>query len=109
MSSFILNDLLNLFLIGYIENYKNDKFNINLEVLKVCSEVVFRKDLSRVIIFKNKRIIFLGFVIFNLIKNIFLNVNYIILNKVILFYGKGELEFEYDFLGYLDRIEKVLI
>lgn len=109
LNSVIPNDLSNPFLIGHIENYKDDKLNINSEVLKVRSEAVFRKDLSRVAIVKGKRIILPGSVTPNLIKNTFPNVNYITPNKAISYYGKGELELEYDLSGYLDRIEKVLI
>jgi len=101
--------LSNPFLIGHIENYKEDKLNINSEVLKVHSEAVFRKDLDRVAIVKDRRIILPGSVIPNLIKNTFPNANYITPNYAISFYGRGEMEIEYDLSGYLDRIEKVLI
>lgn len=107
--SVLPKDLSNPFLIGHIENYKDDKLNINSEILKVHSEAVFRKDLDRVAIVKDKRIILPGSVIPNLIKNTFPNANYITPNYAISFYGKGELVLEYDLSGYLDRIEKVLI
>lgn len=97
--SVLPKDLSNPFLIGHIENYKDDKLNINSEILKVHSEAVFRKDLDRVAIVKDKRIILPGSVIPNLIKNTFPNANYITPNYAISFYGKGELVLEYDLSG----------
>ncbi|WPX08880.1 hypothetical protein [Anaerocellum danielii] len=104
------------FLIGHIENYRENKLKINSKILNVKSEAVVRKDFSRVYTAKDKKIILPGFILPNILKNTFKGVNYmnyisqsISSPYLVSFYGKGYLELEFDLSGYLNKIEKVLM
>ncbi|AZT91189.1 hypothetical protein ELD05_11420 [Caldicellulosiruptor changbaiensis] len=103
------NNYSNFYAIGYIRNFNDSQLKVNSKLVKTRGEAIFRVDIKPTWLVDGKMVIPYGIIVPVIIKNTFQNSTSYGPGVQVSYYGKGEIEIEYNVASVLEDVKKVSV